>query len=310
MRSRCTSRLFAHCRGVYFRFLDAFGDPVVVRGGDEMLRQIGFDEDEVAAAQRQAGCFAASIFCATISPFRAASSASTSTGLDAVAPRLTAKTVDIVFAFDDVNPRLAAAVRKEMFALYAAPAANLFEKTPRPHSGQVEPARISCRAGPQPHARLRAQPHPQCLCPYSRGAAEGRRWSRSIRRPPARSATGLCYTVRRLPRRRTAEKRKYGRKSDYTGTDMFLSLGERADPEGGQPRRRIERAGALHQPAFDRASAGRRGRRGFPLARRRRARIALRRRTDAAARTDDDRDGRQGATAPRPATSRGGSSTC
>ena len=46
-----------------------------------------------------------------------------------------------------------------------------------------------------------------------------------------RSASGLCYTVRRLPRRRTAEERKYGLKSDYTGTDMFLSLGERSDPE-------------------------------------------------------------------------------
>ena len=41
----------------------------------------------------------------------------------------------------------------------------------------------------------------------------------------------LCYTVRRLPRRRSAEERKYGRPSDYTGTDMFLSLGERSDPE-------------------------------------------------------------------------------
>ncbi len=47
----------------------------------------------------------------------------------------------------------------------------------------------------------------------------------------ARSATGLCYTIRRLPRRRTIEEKKYGPKSDYTGTDVFLSLGERSDPD-------------------------------------------------------------------------------
>jgi len=34
-----------------------------------------------------------------------------------------------VFAFDELNARLAAAVRPETFALYAAPAINLFEKS-------------------------------------------------------------------------------------------------------------------------------------------------------------------------------------
>ena len=39
-------QLFAHCRGVYFRVLDSFGDPVVVAGRPDMVRQIGFGEDE------------------------------------------------------------------------------------------------------------------------------------------------------------------------------------------------------------------------------------------------------------------------
>jgi type VI secretion system protein ImpG len=37
--------------------------------------------------------------------------------------------------------------------------------------------------------------------------------------------------VRRLPRRRTGEEKKYGAESDYTGTDMFISLGEPAGIE-------------------------------------------------------------------------------
>jgi type VI secretion system protein ImpG len=44
-----------------------------------------------------------------------------------------------------------------------------------------------------------------------------------------RSAAGLCYAVRRLPRRRSSEERRYGAPSDYTGTESFLSLGRRGD---------------------------------------------------------------------------------
>jgi type VI secretion system protein ImpG len=34
----------------------------------------------------------------------------------------------------------------------------------------------------------------------------------------------LFYTVRRLPRRRSSEERRFGSSSDYTGTDMFISF--------------------------------------------------------------------------------------
>ena len=51
------------------------------------------------------------------------------TGLRSVMPRLRSKSIDIVFAFDEHNSRLAAAVRPDTFRLYTAPAINLFEKT-------------------------------------------------------------------------------------------------------------------------------------------------------------------------------------
>ena len=38
-------QLFAHCNGLYFRYLDAFGDPVVFRGRQETIQQIGFGDD-------------------------------------------------------------------------------------------------------------------------------------------------------------------------------------------------------------------------------------------------------------------------
>jgi len=39
-------QLFAHCKGVYFRFLDDFGDPVVFPAPPECLQQVGFEHED------------------------------------------------------------------------------------------------------------------------------------------------------------------------------------------------------------------------------------------------------------------------
>ena len=184
------------------------------------------------------------------------------------------------------TPRLAAAVQPEMFALYAAPGDQPVREDHRPHRGQVEPARIPRR--PDRSRYLDFEPHRvlDVYAHYSGRAATRCRSARSIRRRRTAAAhdRGLFYTVRRLPRRRTGEEKRYGAASDYTGTDMFISLVEPAGIDDDGSGRRAERARALLQPASDRTSAGRRGRRRFPPARRRRARRRLRRGPDAAAR--------------------------
>jgi type VI secretion system protein ImpG len=222
-------QMFAHCRGVFFRYLDSFGDPVAVGGSAEMLRQIGFDDDE-ALISNDKRVFRGFDFLREYFTFPRRFLGFSLQGLGAVAPKLAAKTIDIVFAFDESNARLAAAVRKDFFALYAAPAVNLFEKTldrvpvkANQHEYQIVPDR-SRTLDFEPNRVVNVFAHipgvqqKVLVEPLYTAAA-------------ARSASGLCYTVRRLPRRRTAEERKYGLKSDYTGTDMFLSLGERSDPE-------------------------------------------------------------------------------
>jgi type VI secretion system protein ImpG len=221
-------QMFAHCRGVFFRYLDAFGDPVVVAGGDDMVRQIGFDESEALIANDKR-VFRGFDFLREYFTFPRRFLGFSLQGLGAVAPKLPAKTVDVVFVFDESHSRLAAAVRKDFFALYAAPAVNLFEKTldriavkSNLHEYQIVPDR-SRMLDFEPNRILTVFAHIPGVTqkvvvePLYTAAA-------------ARSASGLCYTARRLPRRRTAEERKYGHKSDYTGTDMFLSLGERSDP--------------------------------------------------------------------------------
>ena len=47
-----------------------------------------------------------------------------------------------------------------------------------------------------------------------------------------RPTQDVFYTVRRLPRRRTSEERRFGTSSDYTGTDMFISFGEPGEIDG------------------------------------------------------------------------------
>ena len=52
-------QIFAHCNGLYFRTLDAFGDPVVHRHDIAELRQIGFDEADGAGAPTTSAFFMA-----------------------------------------------------------------------------------------------------------------------------------------------------------------------------------------------------------------------------------------------------------
>jgi len=219
-------QLFAHCRGVYFRHLDAFGDPVVTPLPLSCLEQIGFGRDD-ALFPTDHRVFEGFDLLREYFAFPRKFLGCRLTGLDAVMPRIKARTVDIVFAFDELNARLAAAVRPQAFALYAAPAINLFEKTAdriqlksSQHEYHVVPDR-SHYLDYEPHRVLEVYAH------YSGGREKvpvRPLYSASLDDSSAASETR--FSVRRLPRRRTVEEKRSGVSSDYTGTDMFISLSE------------------------------------------------------------------------------------
>jgi type VI secretion system protein ImpG len=114
-----------------------------------------------------------------------------------------------------------------MFALYAAPAINLFEKTTdrialksNQHEYHIVPDR-SHYLDYEPHRLLDVYAH------YPGGQEKvpvQPLYSASLDGP--QRSVGLYYTLRRLPRRRTVEEKRLGLSSDYTGTDMFISLSE------------------------------------------------------------------------------------
>ncbi|WP_377830045.1 type VI secretion system baseplate subunit TssF [Bradyrhizobium lupini] len=226
-------QLISNCRGVYFRHLDDFGDPVVTRAPHDSVQQIGFDENE-SLFPNDNRIFRGSELLREYFMFPRKFLGITLTGLRGVMSRLRSKSIDIVFAFDEHSSRLAASVRPETFRLYTAPGINLFEKTSdripvksNTHEYHVVPDRSRY---------LEYEPH-QVLEVYAHLPAEKDKrpvrplYSAAVDRSGG-SADRLYFTVRRLPRRRTVEEKTYGASSDYTGTDMFLSLLEPGELSG------------------------------------------------------------------------------
>jgi len=220
-------QLFSDCVGIYFRHLDEFGDPVVTSGAECTLEQVGFDEDE-ALLPADTRVFRGFDLLREYFWFPRKFLGFRLGGLERIMSRLKSKSVDVIFVFDEVNTRLAAAVQRGMFALYAAPAVNLFEKTTdripvrkNEHEYHVVPDR-SRMLDYEPHSILEVYAH------YV-GGREKQPVHPLYSSPEGASPTqGLLYTQRRLPRRRSAAERREGRASDYTGTEMFISLVEPA----------------------------------------------------------------------------------
>jgi type VI secretion system protein ImpG len=216
-------QVLAHCKGVYFRHLDEFGDPVVCSAPPEMMQQVGFTREE-ALFPNDHRVFEGFDLLREFFVFPGKFLGVNLSRLDEVMPRLKAKTIDILFCFDEVNSRLPAAVQPAMFALYAAPAINLFEKTTdripvtsRQNEYQVVPDR-SHYLDFEPHRLLDVFAH------YPGGQDKVPVKPLYAATLDGQIASDVYYTTRRLPRRRSVEEKRVGFSSDYTGTDMFISL--------------------------------------------------------------------------------------
>jgi type VI secretion system protein ImpG len=223
--------LIGNCADIFIRWTDMFGDPVrpVPRQPRDSLVQIGFDEPLLPNDTRIFEGFDLLreyfMFPRKFLGFRLCK-------LDRILRQLPAKSFDLIFAFQAANPRMAAFVRADRFALYAAPAVNLFtmemDRIPvkaNQHEYHVIPDR-SRTLDFEPHRILDVYAHyaggqgKERVPPIYSTAPDGTAYSRN-----------LFYSLRRLPRRRTIEEKKYGATSDYVGTDVFLSLVEPADAE-------------------------------------------------------------------------------
>jgi type VI secretion system protein ImpG len=226
-------QIIGNCVGVYCRYLDNYGDPVVHKMPAGCVKQVGFEEED-SLFPVDNRVFRGSELLREYFTFPRKFLGFRIVELREMMSRLRSKSIDIVFAFNEQNSRLSAAVEPKAFSLYAAPAINLFEKTTdrvtiksNSHEYHVVPDR-SRYLEYEPHRVLDVFAH----FPGVKDKVPVRPlYSASVDRT-ASSVDGLYYTVRRLPRRRTVEEKAYGTTSDYTGTDMFISLLQPVEVDG------------------------------------------------------------------------------
>ena len=216
---------------IYFRYLDDFGDPVVIPAPKDCVQQIGFG-DEDALFPNDNRIFRGFDFLREYFTFPRKFLGMRLERLAEVMPRLKARTIELVITFSEVTTRLAAAVRPEMFSLYTAPAINLFEKTTDRIS--IKSSFHEYHVVPDRSRYLDFEPH-RVLDVFAH--FPGEKEKHQVRPLYSASMNGdgdqsLFYTVRRLPRRRTEQEKRFGAASDYTGTDMFISIVERSGIDG------------------------------------------------------------------------------
>lgn len=224
---RLYEMLFAHCRGVVFRYLNEFGDPVFVRAPEDCLSQIGLAPEE-RLFPHDNRVFRGFDLLQELFVLPQKFLGFRLTGLDKVLPKIPARDADMIFLFDHADARLPSVVRADIFSLYSAPAANLFE---------MQTARVPVKTNEHEYHIVadRSRHLDYEIHRVVRVAAHFAGTGSKAEVLPLYSAPGnaaerdtLFYSIRRAPRRRSTEERRYGRSSSYTGTDVFLSVAGQA----------------------------------------------------------------------------------
>lgn len=223
--TRICEKIFGHTSSIHIRYLNELGDAVVRPIPRDELLQVGFAEDE-ALFPIENRMFSGFELLREYFIFPQKFLAFTIKGLERILPEINTNKFEIVFAFDQPDSKLQTIIRADSFALYAAPAINLFE---------MQVARVPIKANEHEHhivtdrsRHLDFEAHRilKVFAHFS-GTTEKTEvlplYASSAWQAASRNL--LFYTQRRLPRRRSEKERRFGETSGYVGTDMFLTLG-------------------------------------------------------------------------------------
>ena len=224
-------QVISNCVEVYFRYLDDFGDPVIVAAPKDCIRQIGFDEED-ALFPNDNRVFHGFDYLREYFMFPRKFIGFRLVGLAEVMPKLKAKSVELLITFNEVAARLAAAVRPRCF--HSTPRRRSIcsrrQRTASP-SNRTSTNTMWCPTAAATSISSRIA--------FSRFSRTSRREKDKVQIRPLYSASmdgdgdqSMFYTVRRLPRRRTEQEKRFGTASDYTGTDMFVSFVEPSGIDG------------------------------------------------------------------------------
>lgn len=222
--TRLYEMVFSGQARAYVRHLSAFGDPVIFPLPAEAIQPIGFGEQE-GLFPKETRLFSGFellreffVLPQKFLGFRVSE-------LSGAFGRIQTNTAEIVMVFDQADNRLVPAIKPSSLAIYAVPAANVFEmNTARV---QVKPTEneyhvVTDRSRHLDFEVLRISSG----FAHFAGNSEKREIHPLFAGPPldASEASTIFYTLRRLPRRRSQDERRFGQLSSYTGTDTFLTL--------------------------------------------------------------------------------------
>ncbi|MEM7694017.1 MAG: type VI secretion system baseplate subunit TssF [Pseudomonadota bacterium] len=218
--------LFAKATGVFVRYLDRHGDAVSVPLGIEALEPIGLDTSDFLIPE-DPRVFRGFHYLREYFWFQRKLMGFRVTGLKRALAHAQTNMFDIVIGFSEPHQRFSQIIDDTMFTLYAAPAVNLFPKsmdrmtvTPGVHEYHVVPDRTHM---------LDFEPYQLTdVSAHLAGSDRKVRMRPLYSSPGRRTETdeGFYYTLRRVPRRRSAQEERIGRASAYAGTELFLSISE------------------------------------------------------------------------------------
>ena len=132
---------------------------------------------------------------------------------------------ELIFVFDDLNSKMGTAVTEDRFSLHCATAINLFEMT----CGriQVKPDDYEYQVVPDRSRYLEYEPHRILQIDAGRSGENEKLPVYPIYSSPEDQTVrsrAMFYAIRRMQRKRTGKEVRFGATSDYIGTDMFLTL--------------------------------------------------------------------------------------
>ena len=191
---------------------------------EDVLEQIGFDDDE-ALFPIDHRVFRGFDFIRDYFAFPQNFLGFRLRGIDRYLAEIESPEFEIVMVFDDVNPRLGSIVEADRFGLFCTSAINLFEKScdriflkSNDYEYQVVPDRTRY---------LEYEPHRIISVSAHRSGQADKLPVYPIYSSPEDQTVrsrALFYAIRRMQRRRTGTEVRFGRSSDYIGTDVFLTL--------------------------------------------------------------------------------------
>jgi len=232
-------QLFANCKKITIRYLDALGDAKFISAPLQMLQQIGFGEDETLF-ERDDRFFSGFELLRDFFAFPNKFLGFKLQGLRKLLAQIDAPAFDVLFECRSALPRLAAIVNPAMFSLYTVPAVNLFE---------MSCSRVPVRRGEHEHhvvpdrsrvLEFEAHRIIDVFAHYPSQKEKVRVYPLySLPGDNVRASDAMYFTMRRLPRRRSSREQRVGAQSSYAGSEVFLSLSEPAGVDDTQRVREL-----------------------------------------------------------------------